>query len=180
LGLTRRAYLAGSCASALLGLPELGCSDSMKWISNRIGPILIADATGDGHDDCLGWFTDFDKLRRIRLTVIDGRSGEYHYSVQSAPARNVALVGTRLLTAMDSSGERGMVLPPRIELSDLRQRTVIKRQDTPNGVTGFYVDGDSAAGRDLVGVVRQPRVDRDELLLVDIATRRVAFRYQRS
>lgn len=114
---------------------------STRWIANRIGPILIADANGDGYDDCLGWFTDFGRLKRIRLTVIDGRSGEHHYSVESGAGRAFALVGTRLVTALDTTGRGGVVLPPCVELSDLRECSVITRQNAQSGVNGLYLDG---------------------------------------
>jgi hypothetical protein len=117
---------------AILGaLLFLGTCSANRWISNSFGSFAIRDVTGDGFDDYVGWFVNFGDMLRTRLTVIDGRTGKYHFSCIANSERIASLNGKLLVTGSDRWSQKNVQYPPEIGLYDLaaKQPIRIKRVD---------------------------------------------------
>jgi len=121
-----RAIAAVFALAGLCGL--VNCSPN-RWLPNTFGAFAISDVTGDGYDDYVGWFDNFDKMTRTRLTVIDGRTGKYHYSCIGNSGHLAALLGQRAVTAADSWYSKPIRYSPEIGLYDLAAARVVSTKN---------------------------------------------------
>ena len=138
-----RSQLAIVGALSILGLfASVTCSPN-RWISNSFGAFAIRDVTGDGYDDVVGWFDNFDKMKRTRLTVIDGRTGANHYSCMGNGEHLAALLGPRVVTAADSWFSKPLRYAPQISLHDLAAGRVLHTQSVAVSVTKLCTVGQS-------------------------------------
>ena len=115
----------------------LGTCSSNRWISNRFGAFVIRDVTNDGYDDYVGWFVDFGAMIRTRLTVIDGRTGKYHFSCLGNSSRLASLHGSMLVVGADSYSNKQLQYGPEIGLYDLATGRVIRSHAVPVSVSSL-------------------------------------------